>query len=61
MCVRVYCSVCHSGIKFTRAMRRAQAEKLVEVQCEKGAQGEEQGVVPELPAGSQCPGAGTAC
>lgn len=29
-------SVCHSGIKFRRAVRRVQAETLVEVQCEKG-------------------------
>lgn len=36
-------------------MRRAQTDKLVEVQCEKGALGEEKGVAPELPAGSQCP------
>lgn len=49
------CAVCHSGIKFMRAMRRAQTEKLVELQCENGAQGEEKGVVSELPAGSQCP------
>lgn len=53
VCVRG--SVCHSGIKFMRAMRRAQTDKLVEVQCEKGALGEEKGVAPELPAGSQCP------
>lgn len=33
----------------------AQTQKLVEVQCEKGARGEETGVVPGLPAGSQCP------
>lgn len=44
-------SVCHSGIKFMRAVRRAQIQKLVEVQCEGGGQG----VVPGLPAGSQHP------
>lgn len=56
-CVYVRVSVCHSGIKFMRAMRMAQAEKLVEVQCENGGTEERrrQGVVPELPAGSQCP------
>lgn len=55
-CVQIVCTVCHSGIKFMRAMRRAQTEKLVEVECEKGGnRGEEKGVVPELPAGSQCP------
>lgn len=36
-------------------MRRAQTQKLLEVQCEKGARGEQTGVVPGLPAGSQCP------
>lgn len=48
-------SVCHSGIKFTKATRRTQTLKLAEVQCEKGARGEETGVVPGLPAGSQHP------
>lgn len=49
-------SVSHSGIKFRRAVRRVQAETLVQVQCEKkGPRGEEKGVVPELPAGSQLP------
>lgn len=39
-----------------RVMRRAQTEKLVEVQCEKGAlEEEEKGVASELPAGSLCP------
>ncbi|KAK5915317.1 hypothetical protein CesoFtcFv8_000919 [Champsocephalus esox] len=37
--------LCHSGITFMRGMRRVQTEELVEVQCEKGAQGAEQGVV----------------
>lgn len=54
-CVQVFSSVCHSGIEFMRALRRAQTEKLVEVQCEDGAQGKKEGVAAGLPVGSQFP------
>lgn len=54
-CVQVFSSVCHSGIEFMRALRRAQTEKLVEVQCEDGAQGKKKGVATGLPVGSQFP------
>lgn len=50
-CVRG--SVCHSGIKFMNGVRRSQTEELLEAQCEEGES--RKGVVPELPAGSQCP------
>lgn len=36
-------SVCHSGIKFRRAVRRVQAESLVEFQCEKEGTRREEG------------------
>lgn len=36
-------SICHSGIKFRRAVRRVQVERLVEVQCEKEGTRREEG------------------
>lgn len=48
-------SVCHSGIKFLRAMRRAQTEEDGRDSVWKGAKAEEKGVVPGLPADSLCP------
>lgn len=60
-CVRLFCSVCHSGIKFMRAMRRAQTQKLVAVQCEKGAEGEGEGCGAWAARWLTVPRAGTAC
>lgn len=53
--------LCNSGIKLMRAMRRAQTQKLVEVQCEKGGTRRGDGCGAWAARWLPVPRAGTAC